>query len=58
MISGGQPAGAGLLHPEAGSLPIVPLERHLAGAQTVALTVEPRGGSPGPTGPIVLAGNL
>jgi hypothetical protein len=58
VISGGQPTGAGLLRPDADGPPVVPLERDLAGAQTVALTIEPLGGSPGPTGPIVLAGNL
>ncbi len=58
VIRGGQPAGAGLLRPEGPTLPIIPLEHGLAGAQTVALTIEPRGGSPGPTGPIVMAGNL
>lgn len=50
--------GAGLLRPQAGAAPIVTLERGLAGAQTVALTIEPPGGSPGPTGPIVMAGSL
>ncbi len=58
VISGGQPAGAGLLRPEGASPPIIALEHSLSGAQTVALTIEPPGGSPGPTGPIVMAGNL
>ena len=57
VISGGQPIGAGLLRPE-GDAPMMPLERDLSGAQTVALTIEPRSGSPGPTGPIVLAGSV
>jgi anti-sigma-K factor RskA len=58
IIAGGQPTGVGLLRPTGAGPPIVPLERDLAGAQVVALTIEPAGGSPAPTGPIVLAGNL
>ena len=52
------PVGVGLLPPASGALAVVPLDRPLAGAELVALTVEPLGGSPTPTGPIVLAGKV
>jgi anti-sigma-K factor RskA len=58
VIADGQPYGAGLLVPADGTPAIAPLERDLSGVQVVALTPEPAGGSPAPTGPIVLAGPL
>jgi hypothetical protein len=58
VIAGGRPASAGLLRPGGATTPMVTLERDLTGVQTVALTVEPAGGSPGPTTPIVLAGEV
>ena len=56
VIADGRPQGAGMLHPRGNEPPMIPLERDLAGAQMVALTVEPMTGSPGPTGPIVMSG--
>ncbi len=58
IISNGQPVGVGLLDPSNGAAAMVALDRHLTGAEVVALTVEPPGGSPAPTGPIVLAGKV
>ncbi len=58
MIRDGQPASAAVL-PRGGEAPrLVELGQPLAGAQTVALTEEPAGGSPAPTGPILLATSL
>jgi anti-sigma-K factor RskA len=58
VIRNGQPASAAVLRPGAEGQQKVELEQPLSGAQTVAVSVEPAGGSPSPTGPIVLAGNL
>lgn len=58
VIAGGSPSDAGLLDPTAGDRRILRLTRPLDGGDTVALTVEPTGGSPAPTGPIVMAARL
>jgi anti-sigma-K factor RskA len=58
VIRGGTPADAGLLGPTERGVRVARLERPLDGAETVALTIEPRGGSRAPTGRIVLAGNI
>jgi anti-sigma-K factor RskA len=57
VIRGGQPVSAAVLPPAEGPR-LVELRESLAGAQTVAVSVEPAGGSPSPTGPVVLATNL
>jgi anti-sigma-K factor RskA len=58
VIRGGQPVGAGVLPPRAAGQQRLELTQSLEGVQTVAVSVEPAGGSPSPTGPIVLATNL
>jgi len=58
VIRDGQPSSAGVFPPGAGGQLLGELDQSLEGASTVAVTVEPAGGSPGPTGPIVLAANL
>jgi anti-sigma-K factor RskA len=58
VITGGVPAGAGLLGSDGRGGQLARLDRPLGSADTVAVTVEPATGSPSPTGPIVVAGNL
>lgn len=58
VIRDGQPASAAVLRPGGESQQVVELQQGLSGVRTVAVSVEPAGGSPSPTGPIVLAGNL
>jgi anti-sigma-K factor RskA len=58
VIRGGQPVSAGVLPPRAAGQQRLELTQSLTGVQTVAVSVEPAGGSPSPTGPIVLATNL
>ena len=55
---GGQPIGAGLSTPGAGGSQTIPLERPLTNIQTVAVTQEPAGGSPGPTSDVLAAARL
>jgi anti-sigma-K factor RskA len=57
-IANGTPVEAGLLEPGGGSVHMARLDRPLDNAETVAVTVEPAGGSRAPTGPIVAAGQL
>jgi anti-sigma-K factor RskA len=65
VIAGGQPTSAGLLQPsdEQSSdeqSTMVRLRHEITGAEIVALTAEPAGGSPGPgpTGPVYIAGRV
>jgi anti-sigma-K factor RskA len=58
VIRDGPPASAAVLPPGADGQQVVELQQDLDGVHTVAVSVEPAGGSPSPTGPIVLAGNL
>jgi anti-sigma-K factor RskA len=58
IIRDGQPVSAAVLRPGQEGQQRVELQQDLAGVQTVAVSVEPAGGSLSPTGPIVLAGNL
>jgi len=58
VIAGSAPLEAGLLERVTGAAYIARLERPLDSADTVAVTVEPAGGSRAPTGPIVVAGRL
>lgn len=57
LIRGGQPVPAGTFRPEDGRA-LVGLRGRPAGADPVAVTVEPRGGSPAPTGDVVVEGPL
>jgi anti-sigma-K factor RskA len=58
VISGGAPTGAGVLEPGSGGQQVTRLDQSLANVDTVALTIEPAGGSRAPTGPIVAAARL
>jgi anti-sigma-K factor RskA len=58
VIAGGAPVEAGLLGPGTGGLQVARLDWPLGQADTVAVTIEPQGGSRAPTGPIVVAGQL
>jgi anti-sigma-K factor RskA len=58
VIRDGRPISARVFPPGAGGELLGELSQDVAGASTVAITVEPAGGSAGPTGPIVLAANL
>jgi hypothetical protein len=58
VIEGGQPIEAGLLVPDPAGGHVARLDRPLGQADTVAVTVEPSGGSRAPTGPIVVAGKI
>jgi anti-sigma-K factor RskA len=58
VIRDGQPISARVFPAGAGGELLGELSQDVAGASTVAITVEPAGGSAGPTGPIVLAANL
>jgi hypothetical protein len=58
VIEGGQPIEAGLLVPDPARGQVARLDRPLGQADTVAVTVEPSGGSRAPTGPIVVAGKI
>lgn len=58
VIAGNTPVGAGLLTPGRDSVQITRLDRSVANADMVALTIEPAGGSRAPTGAIVIAGEV
>ncbi|HYU21483.1 MAG TPA: anti-sigma factor [Chloroflexota bacterium] len=58
IIAAGTPQEAGLLPPGQDGTHVVRLDRPLGSADTVAVTIEPAGGSRSPTGRIVLAGKL
>jgi anti-sigma factor RsiW len=58
VIRNGQPVSAAVVRPGPEPQQRVELQQDLTGVQTIAVSVEPAGGSPSPTGPIVLAGNL
>jgi len=58
VIRGGQPVSAGLLHRLDAPPMLMELPEALAGAEGVAISVEPASGSPRPTGPIVLGARL
>jgi anti-sigma-K factor RskA len=55
---GGHPQGVGLSKAGQGGSQSIPLDRGLAGMQTIAVTEEPAGGSPGPTSQILAAAQL
>jgi anti-sigma-K factor RskA len=52
------PESAGLFEPSAGGIAATPVEGSLEGADAVAVTVEPSGGSPTPTSDILLTATL
>jgi anti-sigma-K factor RskA len=58
VIRGGQPVSVGVLPPRADGQQVLALNQPLGDAQAVAVSVEPAGGSPSPTGAVVLATNL
>jgi anti-sigma-K factor RskA len=55
---GGQPVGVGLSSAGQGGTQTIPIDRGLAGMQSLAITEEPAGGSPGPTTQILAAARL
>ncbi len=58
-IKDGDPVSSGIFKPENGSsMSVAQLEESLEGAELVAITVEPAGGSPQPTSDILLSGEL
>jgi anti-sigma-K factor RskA len=58
-IKDGDPVSCGIFKPENGSsMSVAQLEESLEGAELVAITVEPAGGSPQPTSDILLSGEL
>jgi hypothetical protein len=57
-LAGGTPTSAGLLVPGPQGLTVLGGLDPGAGTDTIALTVEPEGGVPSPTGPVVVAGQL
>ena len=58
FLANGKPTSAGLLSVGSDGLAILGNVNLLAGADTMALTVEPAGGVPQPTGAIVVAGHI
>jgi anti-sigma factor RsiW len=58
VIEAGKPTGAGVLGPTGGDVRAARLDRPLGNADTVAVTIEPKGGSQAPTGPIVAVAKL
>jgi hypothetical protein len=57
-LAGGVPTSAGLMDPSASGLTVMAGVEPVAGTDTIALTVEPAGGVPQPTGAVVVAGTL
>jgi anti-sigma-K factor RskA len=53
----GTPASAGLFRPDNGRATLV-IDGTPAGSKAIGVTKEPAGGSPQPTSPILLAGNV
>lgn len=60
LLRGGQPRPSTVFRVGAGGegIAVVPAQGLVTAFDTVAITPEPAGGSPGPTGPIVLAGAI
>ena len=58
LMRDGIPEPAGLFEPSAGGIAATPVEASLEGADAVAVTVEPSGGSPTPTSDILLTATL
>lgn len=58
VLHGGVPAPAGLFEPGSGGFAATPIEGSLEGAEAVAVTLEPSGGSPAPTSDILLTASL
>lgn len=58
VIASGAPVPAGVFRPDPQGRAVLklPIVEATAAARTFAVTIEPEGGSPGPTGPMVLAG--
>jgi anti-sigma-K factor RskA len=58
VIKGGTPTDVGLMSVQSGPRHLVRLNRAVGDNEIVAVTIEPRGGSRGPTGPIVVSGKI
>jgi len=58
LLRGDVPEPAGLFEPRDGGAAATPIEGSLEGAEAVAVTVEPPGGSPAPTSDILLTATL
>ncbi|MGH9362849.1 MAG: anti-sigma factor, partial [Thermoanaerobaculia bacterium] len=56
FIAGGKPVSAGTFDPEAGTPATLSARTMPAGTELAAITVEPAGGVPQPSGPMVLKG--
>jgi anti-sigma-K factor RskA len=57
-LVGGTPTSAGLMEPSPSGITVMAGLQPIPGTDTIALTVEPAGGVPQPTGDVVLAGTL
>jgi anti-sigma-K factor RskA len=57
-LAGGAPTSAGLMDPSGTGISVLAGVDPVAGTDTIALTVEPAGGVPQPTGAVVAAGTL
>jgi hypothetical protein len=57
-LVGGAPASAGLMDPSDSGVTVLTGLAPIPGTDTIALTVEPAGGVPQPTGAVVVAGTL
>lgn len=58
LIEGGTPRGAGTFQGASAAVEVLSVQGNSSGAQIVAITLEPRGGSPAPTTPPFLAARL
>lgn len=58
VIADGVPVPAGLFASDASGPTVHPVTAPARGARTFAVTIEPAGGTPAPTGPMVLAGRV
>jgi anti-sigma-K factor RskA len=58
LIRDGQPVSVGLLRAGSEGQQSLQLQQALSGAQAAAISIEPAGGSPSPTGPIIMAAQL
>jgi anti-sigma-K factor RskA len=60
VIAGGAPVPSGLFQADARGSAVaeLPWQEQTAAVRTFAVTLEPEAGTPAPTGPMVLAGNV
>jgi hypothetical protein len=57
-LAGGTPTSAGLMEPSSAGVTVLAGLQPVPGTDTIALTVEPAGGMPSPSGAIVIMGTL